>query len=262
MSKRIGIICILMVLGCLLVTGYGWISGRWSYPVGAPERGGYNNRPVGSIAVSVSQHGTLPAELVELQLVVETRHPDSLLQAEQLNYDISKRLSGNLSAELDMSAGDYLKTIDFRADTRYVTKNQQREFAGYQVVHTLKLRTEQLTKLSSLIKLALASGATRIDQITFGLKNQSDACKALMEPAVRLAEQRGTQLASLTGSHLLGIKQLTSRCVASDYMPMHNYYRGIEHSSSVASLVSEREATGSTNEVEVELQISTQWFVE
>ena len=270
-QRSLGVAC--GVLGfCIGIGVYGY----WKHFNGLDINKLKNNQqctPIsrGEVTVTVSQKKRLPATIGELSMVIETRHADSLMKAQQLNNQIAQKVYDCLNAELVKNnlhhAHNYLQTINLQAGEYYNTVNQQRVLMGYQVTRQLKLHTTHLAKLDELAQLALKTGVTRIERVIFKLPEELVACEHLIAPVMQLARQRSDHLARQTDSRLVGVKQINAQCLVKDSVPPWYYLTRLENTASPAMLTnSKTQQADSTStvvrEVEVELQVQAQWYID
>lgn len=99
-----------------------------------------------------------------------------------------------------------LETTNYNLEkiTYWDYEKQRTVESGYQVTHSLKLKTKELVRVGEFIQLAVNAGANDVDNINFGLSKSSekDSKDEALRQAVADARQKAEALADGLGVHL------------------------------------------------------------
>jgi uncharacterized protein YggE len=106
-----------------------------------------------------------------------------------------------------MGSSDTLSTISYYLNPNY---NNNGVLTGYTATNTIQVTTGDLTSPGKLIDTAVQSGATRVQSLSFGLKNSQPLRAQALQQAAAVAQ---TQVAAIAAG--LGVK-LGSVIAASD----------------------------------------------
>ena len=96
----------------------------------------------------------------------------------------------------------------------------------YDAQMTVSAETPKLELLGSLVEAAMKAGATRLNQVSFTLKDDSDARREAIEKASADAKSKAETLASSMGVKLKGILRISTNAQARPYVVYGNQYMG------------------------------------
>jgi uncharacterized protein YggE len=96
-------------------------------------------------------------------------------------------------------AEDQIQTTNYQLipNTYWDYKNQQQITSGYKTMHTLQLKTKDLSRVGDLIQTAVDAGATGVESVSFSLSkaNERDVKDAALRSATEDARQKAGALA-------------------------------------------------------------------
>ncbi len=233
---------ILIIVVCIVVSLLATAVGYYFYAkISRDQR---DVRLLGSIAVTSRQKTSVPAELVEARILVETEDARSLSRAKAQGSAIVARIMAALHPQLAVRTAtkqatspvnspddkNQIKitnfTAEIRRDSDKAAKDTDAPRLRYHATYSLKIKTTQLERWPAMLQQILALGATRIDRVSFKLQDTTQACQPLFVRAATQLQQQGQQLAALTGERVVGLKALTASCsVAEDTLLGHSYSR-------------------------------------
>ena len=97
-----------------------------------------------------------------------------------------------------------IQTQTIRLSPRYELNNtnNSRTLVGYTASNIVEVRTQNLESLGTLLDQAVKAGANTIENINFEVSNSSDVVDQVRESAIKDAQHKAEELASLTGTKL------------------------------------------------------------
>jgi uncharacterized protein len=150
--------------------------------------------------ISVTGSATLHVKPDEVRINIGIVTQDS--KANDAVAENASRLNGVLDAlRQAIGPGADIKTIGYELtpDYRYDSGNRQPEITGYTATNTVRVTLDDLGKMGAVIDAATRSGANRIEDIQFTLRDpQETQTKALHQAAVD-AKAQAVALAAALG---------------------------------------------------------------
>ncbi len=134
-----------------------------------------------------------------------------------------------------------VKDNDIKTTQLYLNKKEHYDdvtgkmvFDGYELVHTIKVVTDQVEDVGKLVDAAINAGANGINNVDFELKDASKKQfeAQMLADAVSSAKNKAEALASSAGVKL---GKATSISESGIYTPYNNYYGGMMEKSAVAA---------------------------
>jgi uncharacterized protein YggE len=130
-----------------------------------------------------------------LMIGVETSGA-ALDAAQRENAERSTTLRARL-AELGLPPGD-IQTANYQVGQDHGRDGP----TGYRVSNTDRVTVRAIDRVGALLDAAIAAGANRVHQITFGLTDEADALRRAREAAMHDARSKAEHYASLAGLRL------------------------------------------------------------
>lgn len=167
---------------------------------------------------------TTTPDRVIISLAVETEHTDVKV-AQAKNAEVMDTVMAAMkSAGL---TGDYLKTTGYRINlvregaTSSISLTKGKEV--YHVTNTLMVTLTETDRAGEIIDLAIASGANRVNYISFTLSDEkrSELRSEALTMAVKEAGSDAECVAAALGRRITGVKEVH---ISSTYVPMPRYY--------------------------------------
>jgi uncharacterized protein YggE len=87
-----------------------------------------------------------------------------------------------------------ISTASFDIQPQYDYIEGKQEFRGYRVTHILSVTVRELSKIGSIIDSATASGANRVDSVSFSVENPTEYYNRALSLAVRSASEKAKEL--------------------------------------------------------------------
>lgn len=134
--------------------------------------------------------------LVSGEGAVQTR-PDrawALLGVESISFDPTDALHRAMSRT--DAVEEQLKSLGLNQnDIQKLSPRISREPDGYRGLQTIRIKTENAAGLPEIVERALASGASTIDGVVFGVSNEADFRRQAVERAIKDARIRAEEAA-------------------------------------------------------------------
>ena len=137
-----------------------------------------------------------------IHLAVETQAPTAQAAADANAKKMEKVLGALVQAGLvrkDLETSNYAVYPEYTPAARPEDPPKQR---GYRVSNTVRAHVRDLTRVGSLLDVALKAGANRVDGVTFGLSKPETVRDAALRDAVERARQSAQVLATALGVKL------------------------------------------------------------
>lgn len=140
-----------------------------------------------------------------------------------------------------LNADESVKTIAFRVNDVYSYKDKTRVFQKYEVTNGFEVKLKDLSKVSSIINLAMSKGVKKVDKLNFSIENGEALCNDLMAQSLAMAKKRAQHLASSASLNLDKPKNINPYCSVSNNYVQPRFY---------ANASSKTDATGEQSAVE------------
>jgi uncharacterized protein len=131
-----------------------------------------------------------------IHLAVETEAPTAQAASEANAKKMDKVLTALVQAGLvrkDLETSNYSVYPEYGPTAR---PEETPKLRGYRVNNTVKAHVKDLTRVGSLLDVALKAGANRVDGVTFGLSKPETVRDAALRDAVARARQSAQVLAT------------------------------------------------------------------
>lgn len=171
----------------------------------------------GRISVNTSASAEIEPNLAEISFAVKTSDIKSLERAGSMNKEISDKLYSVLNSLIDTKNGDYIKTSGYSANPVYSYINSKKNFERYEVSNNVIVHTKSIENVGKIIDLAIKSGATNVDNLSFTLSDYETQCNDLIFSATQKAKQRASFVAKALDTNLAGISNISSTCSLNNY---------------------------------------------
>ncbi|MEH3147067.1 MAG: SIMPL domain-containing protein [Methylobacterium frigidaeris] len=168
--------------------------------------------PPGRIVVTGRAQAEVAPDFATVEVTVETRGATPAAALDQNSSSAQK--VGALAREFGAGGPDIVTTaVMLRPATRTVREpnGSMREVPdGYQAVNAVQIRLRDLSRLGTLVRRVLETGADRIGGIGFGLADPAKAEAGIQADAVRDARRQAEILAGAAGLRLGRIERITT----------------------------------------------------
>lgn len=119
-------------------------------------------------------------------------------------------------ADADLETGSYSFSPSYEG-------NDRNRISGYQVSNSIRVTLRDVTRTGSIIDLALASGANRVNSLSFSVQRPEALRRAALQRAIADARLKADIMAETLGLRITGIKLVTENVgslLESDAAPM------------------------------------------
>lgn len=145
--------------------------------------------------------GTVSADPTKANIRIGVVTEDkSLERAQRENTAKSNAVLDSLN-RLNIPNQD-ISTASFEIQPQYDYIEGRQVFRGYRVSNILSIIIKDFTIIGEIIDTATASGANRVEDISFSVENPSAYYQQALDIAVKNASQKALQLANNFGTHI------------------------------------------------------------
>lgn len=139
---------------------------------------------------------------------------------------------------------DSIKTISYSINNIYSYKDKVRIFQKYQVTNGFEVKTKDLDKISSIIKIATDKGVKRVERLNFTLSNSEAVCNEVMAQSAQMAKRRASEIAKSLNSEILKVKNVNTYCsLSSSYVQPRMYANKMLSAGAMEDSTSEAEVS-------------------
>ncbi|WP_153721383.1 SIMPL domain-containing protein [Sporosarcina cascadiensis] len=139
--------------------------------------------------ITVFGEGAIKASPDRVQIVISVNSRGTELQEIQRdNADRMNQVNKALTA-----AGisqDSIQTIDYQIRPVYDYSNGEQRFQGYEVINTIRITSDNLSRAGELVDLAVKNGANQIGSIEFSLQDEGEYYQKALALALQDAEKK------------------------------------------------------------------------
>jgi len=157
--------------------------------------------------VSVSGTSTLTVDPNKAEVYVRIVTLEKTAQeAKDRNSEISKKVTDALKKlsvkdkEIETSQFNIYPKYDYEEVIDINVRKSKQVLLGYEVIHVLKVTTQDLEKVGKIIDVAVDSGANDIDRVSFGLSKEKE--KEVKQQAMILASSDAKEKAVALATNL------------------------------------------------------------
>ncbi len=221
-----------------------------------------NTKERGYISVNTSADAELAPDVAEITFAIKTSDTKSMQKATAANKEISDKVYSELKSMINLSAGDYIKTLNFSASPIYSYSNSKRNFEKYEVSNSVVVHTKSIDSIGKMIDRAITLGATNVDSLSFSLSNYEAQCDDLIAKATKKAYNRANILAKIMNTYVSGVSSLNTSCSANNGS-QPRFYTAKNMLSAVADSSSES-ASGmaiSNGVIKINASVNASFFV-
>ncbi len=153
------------------------------------------------ISTSGNAEAKAAPDMATIRIGVETQGKTAKEAQASTNVLANRIIEAALKVVPDRKA---FQTSDLSLNPEYTqpAPNQPMRVSGYRARNVLVIRVEDLSKIGPLVDAATDAGATNLDSISFGLKNDKAARKQALMDAVREAREKAEAMAEGLGLRL------------------------------------------------------------
>lgn len=169
-----------------------------------------NDAAGNAISVTGNSELTVQPDKAELYIMIDTTE-NTAQRSKDNNADIADDVMAALKEEGVKK--DDIETTRYYIQERFEWNSETRksESIGYETVHVLKVTTTDLSKVGSLIDVAVDAGANGFERISFTLSKelQKEANNDALIRASQVAEDKAKTLATTLGVRLGKVKAVS-----------------------------------------------------
>ncbi|MBP7211610.1 SIMPL domain-containing protein [bacterium] len=182
-------------------------------------------KEAGFISVSKSLSKEISPNQAEVTINVKTSDIDMKIAVNK-NKQISNAVYSSVKNLLDVKNGDFVKTGEYSARQNYIYKDGKRIFEKNIVVNSIKVKTTDVSKISTIIDMSVQNGATSVDDVQFSTTNYENQCSEMLSDITAKAYAQANLIAHSAKSKVVGIKSISTSC--SPEGNSRPYYRMME----------------------------------
>lgn len=164
----------------------------------------------GYISVNASSTKEISPNQAEIYFNIET-YDKNLKIASAENKAIADKVYSALKSALNTEKGDYIKTQGFSANPQYIyNKENKRVFDKYLVSNNVVVRTKNTAVVPNLIDIAIANGATNVNNLQFSVTDYDAAANEILADLTKKTYCQATAIANSISTKIVGIKSIDS----------------------------------------------------
>lgn len=196
-------------------------------------------------------------EIVVVMFGVETQNLNPKLAADK-NKEISNNVIKALSSFINKDNGDILKTTYYSVSPKYSYVDKKQKLDYYKAVHEIKIEVSDIDLAGNIIDAAINNGANNIKNIYFKLKDTKTNCRELLKQASYEAKLEASDIVSMMGTKLKGIKEINYSC-----SPNSHFVRGYRYKAAAIGSKSESESSTSIESSNIKLNatVNAEFYV-
>lgn len=166
------------------------------------------NRDMGYISINATESREVVPNVVTISFGVETTDVDSKRAAER-NNQISTNVINAIKTELTSDKKAIVQTRNFNIRPNYKNNNyEDRVIKNYTVVNTIQVKTYDVSKISTLIDVAVKNNVSNVDSINFSLSDDDVLANELVNKVVTDAKSQAKNVAFALKQKVVGVKSL------------------------------------------------------
>ena len=188
----------------LLILGLALFAGSFAcLPVNATV-----NRDMGYISINTTESKEIAPNVVTIMFGVETTDVDSKRAAER-NNQISTNVINAVKKELASDKKATVQTKNFNIRPNYKNNNyEERIIKNYTAINTVQVKTNDISKISTLIDVAVKNNVSNVNSINFLLEDNDAIATELTNKAVAKAKAQAKSIALAANQKIVGVKSL------------------------------------------------------
>ncbi|MEH7417659.1 SIMPL domain-containing protein [Neobacillus drentensis] len=162
------------------------------YPYHVPTRNGLH--PKGQLIKVIGEGELLlspDSASVNLGVITEMKE---LIPAQQQNsVEMTKVINALKALGVPQNS---IQTTDFRIDTEYDYEQGKQIFRGYKVIHTIKVKIDDLSLVGKIVDSAVQNGVNSVSNVQFSLKNEESYYLQALALALNNASEKAKTIAA------------------------------------------------------------------
>lgn len=164
--------------------------------------------------VSVDGSSTLKVapDKATINVSIETMDKDAKV-ASAKNAQIMNKIQKDIMALAIPK--DKIKTINYNLYQKYDYDNGKQKFAGYAVTNEIMISVDNIDMVGTVIDTAINAGATNVNSIEFGLKDDQMYKDKALSQAILDAKRKAEVVAGALGRNIVDTKSIN---VSNSYM--------------------------------------------
>ncbi len=169
-----------------------------------------NKKDLGYVAVTSNETVSIVPNRASISVSVETTDLDSK-RASQRNNEITANIIKAIKLELSSDKKSSIQTSDFSIRPNYkVSKDNvaEKTILNYTVVNTIKVKTSNLEKVSTIIDTAINNRATRVGTASFSIEDTDEFATQATDLAIKNARMLADTAAKSLNQKVVGVKSI------------------------------------------------------
>lgn len=167
-------------------------------------------KDAGYISLNGSTVKEVEPNIARITFAVENTGSNAQTATEE-NAKISKTIVDALKLIITENT-DTIKTSNFAVTPVFATQNGKRVIKNYTAVNSVTIETKEISKITNFIDTAIASGANRVNGLTYGLMSEKEVCSELYQSIIKELKAEANILAQAAGTSLDGLKHMNTNC--------------------------------------------------
>jgi uncharacterized protein YggE len=200
--KQIGkiLLVFLLIAGTSLV-----VFERTGLPVMAEE-----DKVKGAMSFTGRAEVTAAPDVVYIELGAQTQ-ADTVLEAQKKNTQVMSKVFASLE-KAGLAKKD-METTFFNVEPvrEYDEKTKRWNTVGYKAVNRIKVTLTDIDRAGEIIDIAIAAGATNVENVIFSVKDESQWKLKALEAALKDAQAKAKTAASVLDVKIVGVKSVTDK---------------------------------------------------
>ena len=179
-------------------------------------------KEAGYISLNGSKEIEVEPNIAKITFAIENTGADAQ-KATTENNVVSNTIITALK-QITNSNDDVIKTTNFSVRPVYATTGGKRIIKNYTAVNSVTVETKDTSKVSKLIDTAIASGANRVNGLSYGFEGEKKVCTDLFPELIKDLKSQANVLAQAAGTSLDGLKHMNASCNMDSYASNGRFY--------------------------------------
>ena len=141
-------------------------------------------------------------DIATINAVVKTENKDAK-KAQEKNAQLIRKIKKEITTKYKLDDKD-INTIYYSVRPAYDYVDGKQVFRHYVVEHTLGISVKDIIKVGEMVDALVESGATSVDHIQFGLKDENEPYHLALQNAIGNAQEKANAITAT-----LGVKNAT-----------------------------------------------------
>ena len=211
--------------------------------------------PVQKNVIQVNGKATIKVKpnIAYINANVTTENKDAK-KAQVENAQAIEKIKKDITSKFNLKDDD-ISTIRYSVRPSYDYVEGKQIFRNYTVEHTLGISLHKISQAGEMVDALVASGATNVDNIRFGITDESEAYNQGLQQALQHAQQKANTLTTAMGVGKSAPIAITEQSESQGLMLQENTMAMSDSATSTGNTTIEQ----SDIEVVARLQVTFQW---